>query len=138
MSLFERIPIERDDEALRARRTPAWTRVAMGVIGVALLLFQPHLLAHPVFGIAGFALIALTSLVQLRAPRSRWLALEESISALAGVLIVGLASQRVNAPDLLWLVAVASGVLARGGAHTGSGAPSSSSRWRCRSCATAR
>jgi EAL domain-containing protein (putative c-di-GMP-specific phosphodiesterase class I) len=115
MSLFERIPIERDDEALRARRTPAWTRVAMGVIGVALLLFQPHLLAHPVFGIAGFALIALTSLVQLRAPRSRWLALEESISALAGVLIVGLASQRVNAPDLLWLVAVASGVLARGG-----------------------
>ncbi len=115
MDLFERIPIERDDDALRARRTPAWTRVAMGVIGVALLLLQPHLLVDPVLGMAGFALIALTSLVQLRAPRSRWLVLEESLSAVAGVLIVGLASERMNVPDVLWVVAVATGVLARGG-----------------------
>jgi EAL domain-containing protein (putative c-di-GMP-specific phosphodiesterase class I) len=115
MGLFERVPIERDDDALRARRTPACTRVAMGVIGVAVIVAVGHLLAHPALGVAGFALIALTSLVQLRAPRSRWLALEESVSALAGVLIVGLASQQVTVLDILWLVAIASGVLARGG-----------------------
>jgi EAL domain-containing protein (putative c-di-GMP-specific phosphodiesterase class I) len=115
MGLFERIPIEHDDDALRARRTAAYTRAAMGIIGVALLLAEPYLLAHQELAVAGFALIATTSLVQLKAPRTRWLALEESISALAGVLIVAPSSQQVSVPDILWLVAVASGVLARGG-----------------------
>jgi EAL domain-containing protein (putative c-di-GMP-specific phosphodiesterase class I) len=115
MALFVRTPIERDENVARARRTPACTRVAMGVIGVALLIGWPDLLPHAGLGIAGFALIALTSLVQLRAPSERWLALEESVSALAGVLIVGFASERVSAIEILWLVAIASGVLARGG-----------------------
>jgi EAL domain-containing protein (putative c-di-GMP-specific phosphodiesterase class I) len=115
MALFVRTPIERDENVARARRTPACTRVAMGMIGVALLIGWPDLLPHAGLGIAGFALIALTSLVQLRAPSERWLALEESVSALAGVLIVGFASERVSAIEILWLVAIASGVLARGG-----------------------
>jgi EAL domain-containing protein (putative c-di-GMP-specific phosphodiesterase class I) len=115
MYLFERIPIERDENVIRARRTPACTRVAMGALGVALLLARPQLLPHPTLGLAGFALIALTSLVQLSAPSERWLALEESVSALAGVLIVGFAGEHVSAIELLWLVAIASGVLARGG-----------------------
>jgi EAL domain-containing protein (putative c-di-GMP-specific phosphodiesterase class I) len=115
MGLFRRVPIEQDDGALRARRTPAYTRAAVGVIGVVLALVWPHLLAHPALGLAGFALIAVTSPIQLKAPRTRLLAIEESVSALAGVLIVGLGTQRVGVFDVLWLVAITSGVLARGG-----------------------
>lgn len=109
------MPIERDDHVVRARRTAACTRIAMGVVGVALILAKPHLLAHPAFGLAGFALIASTSLVQFAAPQPRWLSVEESLSAFAGVLIMGLGPQRVSVLDILWLVAIASGVLARGG-----------------------
>ncbi len=53
--------------------------------------------------------------MQLVAPRERLLAVEESLAALAAVLIVGLADQRVDILQILWLAAVASGVLARGG-----------------------
>ena len=109
------MPIERDEHVVRARRTAACTRIAMGVIGVALLLTEPRLLVHPALGLAGFAAIASTAIVQLAAPHPRWLGVEESLSALAGVLIIGLGSQHVSALELLWLVAIASGVLARGG-----------------------
>ena len=109
------MPIERDDHVARARRTAACTRIAMGLTGVALILARPHLLGHPALGLAGFALIASTSLVQLAAPHPRWLSVEESLSALAGVLIIGLGPQSVSVLDVLWLVAIASGVLARGG-----------------------
>jgi EAL domain-containing protein (putative c-di-GMP-specific phosphodiesterase class I) len=115
MDLFDAVPIERDEAAMRARRTSAFTRIAAGLMGVAMLAARPHLLVHPALGLAGFALIAATSLVQLAAPRDRWLVAEESLSALAGVLIVGLSDQHVGLPDVLWLVAIASGVLARGG-----------------------
>ncbi len=46
---------------------------------------------------------------------------EESLSGLAGLLIIGLGSQQVDILSLLWLVAVASGVLARGGRVQGLG-----------------
>jgi EAL domain-containing protein (putative c-di-GMP-specific phosphodiesterase class I) len=115
MGAFTRVPIEHDDHILRARRTAAFTRAAMGVAGVGVLLTQRHAQAHWALALAGFAVIMCTSLVQLSAHRARWLVVEESLSALAGVLIVGLSSQAVSALDVLWLVAVASGVLARGG-----------------------
>ena len=108
-------PIETDGHVLRARRTAAVTRVSMGVIGVGLTLAKPHLLPHPALGTAGFVIIGLTGVVQLAAPALAWLSIEESLSASAGVLIIGLGSEHVTALTLLWLVALASGVLARGG-----------------------
>lgn len=110
-----RVAIESDEHILRARRTAALTRVTMGVAGVVLSVAKPGLTAHPALGVAGFAIILLTSAVQFAAPRSFLLSIEESLAALAGILIVGTGNQHVDVLQLLWLVAVASGVLARGG-----------------------
>ena len=116
MALLEgTVPIERDDHILRARRTAAITRVTVGLGGIMLILVQPSLLAHPALGIAGFATIALTAIVHLWAPRMRWLRIEESLAGAAAILIIGLQDQRVNALSLLWLAAIGSGVMARGG-----------------------
>ena len=109
------IPIESDDHVLRARRTAAFTRIAMGVIGLLVIAAERSLLPHPAFGAAGFALIALTAGVQVAGPSASWLSVEESLSGVAGILVVGLGSQRVGVLSILWLVAIASGVLARGG-----------------------
>jgi EAL domain-containing protein (putative c-di-GMP-specific phosphodiesterase class I) len=116
MQLFDgRVAIESDEHILRARRTAALTRVTMGVVGVALSVTKPGLIAHPVLGALGFTIILLTSVVQFAAPRLTLLSIEESLAAIAGILIVGTGSQHVDVLQLLWLVAVASGVLARGG-----------------------
>jgi EAL domain-containing protein (putative c-di-GMP-specific phosphodiesterase class I) len=116
MALLEgTVAIESDDHVLRARRTAAITRVTVGLGGIVLILVQPDMLAHPALGIAGFTTIALTALVQLWAPRMRWLRLEESLAGMAAILIIGLQDQRVTALSLLWLAAIGSGVIARGG-----------------------
>jgi diguanylate cyclase len=104
-----------DDHLLRARRTAASTRATLGVGGILLVLTHPGLLPHPALGVAGFATISLTATVQLLAPRLSWLKLEESLAGVAGLLIVGLGDQRVTVLSLLWLSAVACGVMARGG-----------------------
>jgi EAL domain-containing protein (putative c-di-GMP-specific phosphodiesterase class I) len=108
-------PIENDDHVLRARRTAAMTRIVLGIFGVDLILAQPHLPAHRLLAIAGFCTIAITALVQRLAPRLSWLKIEESLAGVAAVLIVGLGEQRVTVLSVLWLAAVASGVMARGG-----------------------
>jgi len=87
----------------------------MGMAGIALILGWPTLLPHPALGVIGFATIALTALVQLAAPRLAWLTVEESLAGSAGVLLIGFGGERVSVLSVLWLVAVASGVLARGG-----------------------
>ncbi len=115
------LPIESDEHVLRARRTAALTRIAMGIAGIVLLIAQPALEEHPLLAGAGFATILATSLVQFAAPRLSLLGVEESLSGLAGLLIIGLGSQRVDVLTLLWLVAVAAGVLARGGRVRGLG-----------------
>jgi EAL domain-containing protein (putative c-di-GMP-specific phosphodiesterase class I) len=109
------VPIESGEHILRARRTAALTRVTMGIAGVLLCLTKPELISHPALAALGFAIILLTSAVQFAAPRLSLLSVEESLAATAGVLIVGTGSQHVEVLELLWLVAVASGVLARGG-----------------------
>src|SRR5271154_3929631 len=114
-TLIEAVPIERDERILRARRTAARTRIAMGLIGIALILAWPRLLPYPALGLAGFAIIELTALVQLTAMRPSWLKLEETAAGTAAVLIVGMGDQRVSALSILWLAAIASGVMARGG-----------------------
>jgi EAL domain-containing protein (putative c-di-GMP-specific phosphodiesterase class I) len=109
------VPIERDDHVLRARRTAATTRVVLGLLGIVLIAFQPSLLPTPAFGIAGFAAILLTSVVQLASSRVSLLRAEESLAGIAAVLIVGLGDQQVTVLSVLWMVAVATGVMARGG-----------------------
>jgi EAL domain-containing protein (putative c-di-GMP-specific phosphodiesterase class I) len=116
MALLEgTVAIESDDHILRARRTAAITRATVGLAGITLILVQPGLLAHPAFGIAGFLTITLTAMVHLWAPRMRWLRIEESLAGAAAILIIGLQDQRVTALSLLWLAAIGSGVMARGG-----------------------
>jgi EAL domain-containing protein (putative c-di-GMP-specific phosphodiesterase class I) len=109
------VPIESDDHVLRARRTAAVTRAVLGILGIVLILAQPHLLTHPALGIAGFATILVTALVQLVAPLSSWLKVEEAFAGSAAVLIVGLGNQQVTVLSILWLAAISTGVLARGG-----------------------
>lgn len=116
MALLEgAVAIESDDHIMRARRTAAITRATVGLGGITLILVQPSLLAHPAFGIAGFLTITLTAMVHLRAPRMRWLRIEESLAGAAAILIIGLQDQRVTALGILWLAAIGSGVMARGG-----------------------
>jgi EAL domain-containing protein (putative c-di-GMP-specific phosphodiesterase class I) len=109
------VPIETDQHILRARRTAAKTRIAIGLIGIALILGWPQLLPYPVLGVLGFLTILLTAIVQLVTLRPTWLKVEESLAGLAAILIIGVGDQHVTAWNVLWLVAVASGVMARGG-----------------------
>jgi diguanylate cyclase (GGDEF)-like protein len=109
------VPIESGGHVQRARRTAAWARAAIGFAGIALIVVKPNLLDVPALGIAGFATIVATAAVHLRARRVKLLKFEESLAGVAAVLIVGLGDQRVDVLSVLWLAAVASGVMARGG-----------------------
>jgi diguanylate cyclase (GGDEF)-like protein len=108
-------PLVQSAHVLRARRTAAITRAALSGVAIALVLGWPSLASHQRLSAAGFAFIIVTSAVQLLVPNERWLKIEESVAGIAGLLIVGLGDQRVNILTLLWLAAVATGVLARGG-----------------------
>jgi diguanylate cyclase (GGDEF)-like protein len=108
-------PIESGGHVQRARRTAAWARAVIGLAGIALIVGKPDLLAVPALGIAGFATIVATAGVHLFVRRVKLLKLEESLAGVAAILIVGLGDQRVNVLSILWLAAVASGVMARGG-----------------------
>jgi diguanylate cyclase (GGDEF)-like protein len=108
-------PVEHDPHLLRARRTAATTRALLGVTGIVLVAASPRLAAHSLLALAGFTTIALSAFVQLSAPRMAWLRIEESLAGVAAILIVGLGEQRVSVLSVLWLAAIASGVVARGG-----------------------
>lgn len=107
--------VDHDKYLLRARRTAASTRATIGVLGIALILLHSPALAHPALAVEGFATITISSLVQLMAPRMSWLKIEESLAGVAAILIIGLGGQRVTVLSVLWLAALASGVVARGG-----------------------
>lgn len=109
------VPIERDEHVLRARRSAAKTRIAVGLIGITLIVAQPQLLPYPVLGLLGFATIELTAVVQMWALRPAWLKIEESAAGSAALLIIGMGNEQVTALSILWLAAIASGVMARGG-----------------------
>jgi diguanylate cyclase (GGDEF)-like protein len=100
---------------LRARRTAAVARAGLASCAIVLVALEPALAWQPLAVAGGFAFIILTSTVQLLAPRLAWLKVEESVAGVAGLLIVGLGNESVNVLTVLWLAAVASGVLARGG-----------------------
>jgi EAL domain-containing protein (putative c-di-GMP-specific phosphodiesterase class I) len=107
--------IERDDPIARARHTASVSRVALGVLGIVLILDRPDLLPLLGCGIAGFAVILVTALLQLADLRIVWVQVEECFAATAAILIIGVQDERVNAITLLWMVALAAGVMARGG-----------------------
>jgi diguanylate cyclase (GGDEF)-like protein len=109
------VPIDEDVRVQRARQTAAWARAAIGVAGVVLIALEPGRVEHPWLGAAGFATIVSTALVHLCAKRIVWLKVEESLAGAAAILIVGFGGQRVTVLSILWLAAVASGVMARGG-----------------------
>ena len=109
------LSIERDDPIQRARQTAAATRVALGIFGIVVILARPGLLPLPGFGLAGFAVIVVTALLQLADLRFVWIQVEESFAGTAAILIIGLGNEQVTVVSLLWIVALAAGVMARGG-----------------------
>jgi diguanylate cyclase (GGDEF)-like protein len=110
-----RTPVEIPVGLMRARRTAAAARAAIGMCGVVWSVIHAHGPDHPMYALFGFAIIYATGLVQLLAPRVDWLTLEESLAPVAAVLIIGLGDEAVTTITFLWLGAVAAGVLARGG-----------------------
>jgi diguanylate cyclase (GGDEF)-like protein len=106
---------ELPSELMRARRTAAAVRAALATCGIAAAILGTDSPQRELLVCAGFGVIFVTSFVQLLVPRVDWLKLEESLAPLAAVLIIGLGPQQVSAISMLWLAAVASGVLARGG-----------------------
>ncbi|HEY0280281.1 MAG TPA: EAL domain-containing protein [Solirubrobacterales bacterium] len=112
---FNPFAIERDDPIERARHTASISRVALGTFGIALILDRPESLPLPAAGVAGFAVIVVTAVLQLANLRIVWTQVEETFAATAAILIVGVQNEWVNAINLLWLVALAAGMMARGG-----------------------
>ncbi|HST54988.1 MAG TPA: EAL domain-containing protein [Solirubrobacteraceae bacterium] len=113
MALIDQI--DSDVHILRARRTAAITRAVLGCNGMLMTMLRPGLIKHPTLGVIGFAVITSTALTQLLAPQMSWLKIEESFAGIAAILIIGIEDQRVTVLSILWLAAVASGVMARGG-----------------------
>lgn len=108
----------------RARRTAALARATAGALAVLIILtgVGPALTStRTLLALAGFVIMAVTAGVQLRFPRADWVKVEESLAATSAVLIVGFGPERVDVLFMLWLVAIASGVLARGGRAGGVG-----------------
>src|ERR1700754_314816 len=112
---FKPFAFERDDPIERARHTASLSRVALGVFGIALILDRPEALPLPGAGIAGFAVIVVSALLQLADLRIVWTQVEDTFAATAAILIIGVQNEWVNAINLLWLVAFAAGMMARGG-----------------------
>jgi EAL domain-containing protein (putative c-di-GMP-specific phosphodiesterase class I) len=112
---FNPFTIERDDPIERARHTASVSRVALGAFGIALILDRPEALPLPAAGVAGFAVIVVTAFLQLANLRIVWTQVEETFAATAAILIIGVQNEWVSAINLLWLVALAAGMMARGG-----------------------
>lgn len=98
-----------------ARRYAARTRIVVALVGLGLLLADRGVDSHPATAAVGLAVILITGVLEAVTDRHGVLRLEEPFSCLAGVLIVGFGQGEVSAITLLWLVAAAVGVLARGG-----------------------
>jgi EAL domain-containing protein (putative c-di-GMP-specific phosphodiesterase class I) len=112
---IEAVPIESDEHIVRARRTAARTRIAVGLIGIGLIALHPHMTPYPLLSAMGFATIVLTAIVHVTTVRASWMKAEEALAGAAAILIVGMGNEHVTALTLLWLAAISSGVMARGG-----------------------
>ncbi len=83
--------------------------------GVAIALTDGSTGLHPIFAVVGFGIILITSTVQVLVPWQGWMVIEEALEPAASVLVIGFGDQSVTVLSVLWLTAVASGVIARGG-----------------------
>ncbi|HEY3775725.1 MAG TPA: bifunctional diguanylate cyclase/phosphodiesterase [Solirubrobacteraceae bacterium] len=102
----------------RARRTAACARAAMAIAAIVAIITEPAEAGVGSSGhwaLAGFAVMFATAAVQLLIPGRGLLAVEESLAPVSALLIIGAGPARVTIVSLLWLAAVACGVLARGG-----------------------
>lgn len=99
----------------RARRYAARARILVALAGGLALLADPSIDPHPLTAALGLGVIFLTGLLEATTDRRALLRVEEPFSCLAGIFIVGFGQGQVTPIVLLWLVAVAVGVLARGG-----------------------
>jgi len=86
-----------------------------------LLLADPDVHMQTAAAAIGLGVIGLTGVVERLVMHERWLKLEEALSCLAAIFIVGAGAGQVTAITMLWLVAAAVGVLARGGRVGGVG-----------------
>ncbi|MFL5843831.1 MAG: EAL domain-containing protein [Solirubrobacteraceae bacterium] len=102
-------------DVLSARRYAARTRILVALAGLGLLLADRSADPHALTAALGLGVILLTGVLEAVTDRRAVLRLEEPFSCLAGILIVGFGAGEVSAVTLLWLVAAAVGVLARGG-----------------------
>jgi diguanylate cyclase (GGDEF)-like protein len=100
---------------VRSRRYAAHVRIAIALFGGGLLLADPDVHMQTTAAAIGLGVIGLTGVVERMVVHERWLKLEEALSCVAAVFIVGVGAGQVSAITLLWLVAAAVGVLARGG-----------------------
>ncbi len=102
-------------DVARSRRYAARVRISVAVLGGLILALDPATVTHPIPAAIGLAVIGLTGVIEILVRTERWLAIEEAFSCVAVILIVTWSGGEVNAITLLWLVAAATGVLARGG-----------------------
>ena len=76
-------------EVARARRYAARVRILLAVVGGGLLAVDPAVTSHPVPAAIGFAVIGVTGVVEWAVQNERWLAVEETLSCVAVVCMVG-------------------------------------------------
>ncbi len=102
----------------RSRRTAACARAVIAAAAIVAVITEPSgagVGSSGTWVIAGFAIMLATAAVQLLIPGRGLLAVEESLAPVSALLIIGDGPARVTIVSLLWLAAVACGVLARGG-----------------------
>jgi diguanylate cyclase (GGDEF)-like protein len=103
------------DAVLHARRYAARARITLALAGAVLIAVDPSVDAHPVTAALGCVVIFLSGLVVYAIEDGLALRVEEPVSCLAAVLIIGFGYGEVTPISMIWLVAAAVGVLARGG-----------------------
>jgi len=103
------------DAVLRARRYAARARIALALAGAVLVAADPSVDPHPVTAALGCVVIFLSGLVVYAYEDGRALQIEEPVSCVAAVLIIGFGHGSITPISMIWLVAAAVGVLARGG-----------------------
>lgn len=100
---------------LHARRIATSTRAGLAIVGIALAVSHPDAPVNTTEVSVGFGAILFAALVLLCVPRLSGVKAEEWIAVVAAVLVIGLQSERITAFSVVWLAAIATGVMARGG-----------------------
>ncbi len=91
----------------------AGARAGIALAGLAIVARDPALHPYPALAAIGMGVIAVCALTQLRDLGVRVGVVEESVAAVAGVLVNGFGNERVTVLTLLWLAAVITGALVR-------------------------